>query len=235
MHSFAKTVSIYFFTGSFSVRSLVGDFLVHFYSGASSVHFLSGKRSMRSVAVAFSVASLTGPFYLAPFFKGKFHKLLLGTISQRFFAVLFFLRFCSELFRSAPLRGILRPALSQEPCVCSLLQRNFSCTFSQVIFPWVFLRGHSFLFRGSILPCSLSQRRCPGAHPRELFPCASLQWFFWFFACTLSQGLFPCVLLQGFFPCVLLHTFLCALNRATIPVRSFAWLFPWAPSLAYLA
>ena len=159
----------------------------------------------------------------------------MGTISQRFFAVLFFLRYCAELFSSALLRGNLPRALSQEPFICSLLQGKFSCTFSQVLFPWVFLRGDSFLFRGSVLPCSLSQRRCPWAHPRELFPCDSLQWFFGFFACTLSQGFFSVRLLHGFFPCVLLHKFLCALNRATIPVRSFAWLFPWAPSLGYLA
>ena len=49
-----------------------------FFSGASSVHFLSGKSSMGSIAVAFSVGCLTGPFHFALSFKGEFHKLLRG-------------------------------------------------------------------------------------------------------------------------------------------------------------
>ena len=96
----------------------------------------------------------------------------------------------------------------------SLLQRIFWCTFLQVLFPWVFLRGLSFLFRGSVLPCSLSHRRCPGAHPRELFPCASLQWFFVFFACTLSQGLFPVrPFARVFSVCFAAQVFVCPQSR----------------------
>ena len=48
------------------------------------------------------------------------------------------------------------------------------------------------LFLGRVLPCSLSQRRYPWAHPPELFACVSL------------QGTFPCALLQWFFQCVFL-------------------------------
>ena len=48
------------------------------FSGASSVSFLSGNSSMGSIAVAFSVGCLTGPFHFALFFKGEFHKLLRG-------------------------------------------------------------------------------------------------------------------------------------------------------------
>ena len=154
----------------------------------------------------------------------------MGTISQRFFAVPFLVRFCADKFWSALLRGILPRAISQEPFISSLLQGKFSCTFSQVLFPWVFFRGDSFLFRGSVLPCSLSQRRCPWAQPREVFPCDSLQWFFGFFACTLWQGFFSVRPFAGVFSvCFAAQIFVCpqsrdysrTLFRMTFPVGSF--------------
>ena len=50
---------------------------------------------MGSIAVAFSVASLTGPFYVALFCKGELHKLLRGD-------------YFPTLFRSAFFRALLR-------------------------------------------------------------------------------------------------------------------------------
>ena len=61
------------------------------------------------------------------------------------------------------------------------------------------------------------QRRYPWAHPRELFPCASLQWFF------------PCSLWQGIFPWDSSQAFLRALfHRAVIPRTLFQHRVPWA-------
>ena len=57
--------------------------------------FLSGKSSRGSIAVAFSVGSLTGTFHLALFCKGEFHRLLHGD-------------YFPTLFRSAFSRAFLR-------------------------------------------------------------------------------------------------------------------------------
>ena len=92
------------------------------------------------------------------------------------------------------------------------------------------MQGDLFLFRGSVLACSLSQRRCPWAQPRKLFPCDSLQWFFGFFACTLSQGFFSVRPFASVFSvCFAAQIFVCpqscdysrTLFRMTFPVGSF--------------
>ena len=127
------------------------------------------------------------------------------------------MRFCAELFSSTLLRGILPRAPWQELFIYSLLQRNFLCTFSQVLFPWFFLRVDSFFFRGSVLPCSFLQRRYPLAHPPELFPCAFLQWFF---LCSLRQGRLPWDSSQAFLRALFL--------RAFIPRTLLQHRFPWA-------
>ena len=140
----------------------------------------------------------------------------------------FFPKFVPRLF----CEGFLRPLFRRNLLMVSILQRSFWCTFLQVLFPWVFLRGHSFLFRGSVLPCRLSQRRCPWAHPRELFPCASLQWLF---ASALSRAFFRALLCKGFFR-VFSCTSFCVPSFGRLFRHAFSPRFSlWTLSLQYIA
>ena len=173
---------------------------------------------MGSIAVAFSVAFLTGPFYLALFCKGDFHKLLRGDyLTNAFSQCLFSCAFALSFFRALCYEGFFRALFRRNLLSSPFCSGIFLALFRKCFFRGLFLRGDSFLFRGSVLPCSLSQRRYPWAHPLELFPCASLQWFF------------PCSLWQGRLPCDSSHAFLRALFlRAFIPRTPLQHRFPWA-------
>ena len=98
-----------------------------------------------------------------------------------------------------------------------------------------FCGGILSFFEGVFYRAVFRSENVRGLIPVSFFRAILCSAFLGILHALFRRGFFPCVLLQGFFPCVLLHKFLCALNRATIPVRSFAWLFPRAPSLGYLA
>ena len=102
----------------------------------------------------------------------------MGTISQRFFAVPFFVRFCAELFSSALLRGILPRALSQEPFICSLCRGIFLSLFRKCFFRGFFCGGILSFFEGVFYSAVFCSGDIHGLIPVIFFPALPCSDFF---------------------------------------------------------